>query len=264
MRRSSCALLSLFFLASVAEAQTNGSAADTVVLEAEIKTALANRIDTAKNAVGIVVGILTPEGRRYVAHGLSRKDASAQPGPDTVFEIGSITKVFTSLLLADMVERGELKLDDPVARYLPDGQTVPTRNGKHITLSDLATHTSGLPRDATNLDVSQANPYAAYGAPQLYAFLSTYQLPRDPGERFEYSNVGASLLGHVLTRRAGATYEHLLRTRILTPLGMKDTTITLSTDQRDRLANGHGGALETLPLWEADALIGAGSIRSTA
>jgi serine-type D-Ala-D-Ala carboxypeptidase/endopeptidase len=264
VKKRICAFFLFTCLAGFAQAPTKDTAADTAALEAEFKTALANRIDTAKNAIGTLVGIVTPEGRRYIAYGLSRKGGSAQPGPDTMFEIGSITKVFTSLLLADMVERGEVKLDDPVTRYLPNGQIVPNRNGKHITLADLATHTSGLPRDAANLDLTQTNPYSTYGAPQLYAFLSTYQVPRDPGEKFEYSNLGASLLGHILTRRTGAAYEHLLRTRILTPLGMKDTTITLSASQIERLASGHDGTLETVPLWEADALVGAGSIRSTA
>jgi CubicO group peptidase (beta-lactamase class C family) len=131
------------------------------------------------------------------------------------------------LLLADMAERGEVKLDDPIGRYLPSGRPVPARNGRQITLADLATHMSGLPRDAGNLDLAQPNPFSTYGAPQLYQFLSAYQLPRDPGERFEYSKLGASLLGHVLTLHAGATYEQLLRTRILEPLGMNDTTITV-------------------------------------
>jgi D-alanyl-D-alanine-carboxypeptidase/D-alanyl-D-alanine-endopeptidase len=181
-----------------------------------------------------------------------------------MFEIGSITKVFTALLLADMVERGEVKLDDPVAMYLPKGTLVPSRAGREITLEDLATHSSGLPRDATNLDLQQVNPFAGYGPTQLYEFLARYTLTRDPGERVEYSNVGATLLGHVLTLRAGKTYEQLLRTRILEPLGMKDTATNLSDAQRRRMAQGYDGALEPAPLWDVDALIGAGSIRSTA
>jgi D-alanyl-D-alanine-carboxypeptidase/D-alanyl-D-alanine-endopeptidase len=259
-----CAFFLIACLIGLAQEPTSDTAADIRALEAEIKGALVNRIDNARNAVGIVVGILTPQGRRYVAHGLSKKGSGVQPNLDTIFEIGSITKVFTSLLLADMVERGEVKLDDPIARYLPSGRTVPSRNGRQITLADLATHTSGLPRDASNLDLAQTNPFATYGPPQLYVFLSAYQLPRDPGGRFEYSNVGASLLGHILTLRTGATYEQLLQTRILKPLGMNDTTITLSESRLKRIATGHDGALDPLPLWGVDALVGAGSIRSTA
>jgi serine-type D-Ala-D-Ala carboxypeptidase/endopeptidase len=229
----------------------------------EINAALANRVDVAKNSVGIIVGIITPEGRRYLTQGLSSKENGVRPSPETIFEIGSITKVFTSLLLADMVERGELRLDDPVAKYLPT-VSVPNRGEKQMTLVDLATHTSGLPRDATNLDLNQLNPFATYGPDQLTEFLSGYKLTRDPGERFEYSNVGVSLLGYILTSRAGTSYEELLRSRILEPLGMKNTTVTLSTQQLERTAAGYDGALNPVSLWEVDKLVGAGSIRSTA
>jgi CubicO group peptidase (beta-lactamase class C family) len=129
-----------------------------------------------------------------------------------------------------MVERGELKLDEPIAKYLP-GVGVPNHGGKQITLEHLATHTSGLPRDATNLDLNQLNPFATYGPVQLFEFLSGLQLTRDPGGQFEYSNVGVSLLGYILTQRTGMAYEDLLRVRILEPLGMKNTTITLSKEQ---------------------------------
>ena len=110
---------------------------------------------------------------------------------NTVFEIGSISKVFTALVLADMVRKGELALEDPVAKYLPDTVKVPARNGRQITLLDLATQSSGLPRMPTNFTPKDpANPYADYTIRQLYDFLSGYQLPRDPGERYEYSNLG--------------------------------------------------------------------------
>jgi CubicO group peptidase (beta-lactamase class C family) len=189
-----------------------------------LRAAMANRVEVARNGVGLIAGISTPEGRRYVTYGRTSRNGGGDPSPETMFELGSITKVFTSLLLADMVERGEVKLDGPVAMYLPKGVLVPGRNGKQITLADLATHSSGLPRDAANLNLTQANPFATYGPAQLYDFLAQYRLTRDPGEKFEYSNLGASLLGHALTLRAGKGYEELLRTRILEPLEMKDTT----------------------------------------
>jgi CubicO group peptidase (beta-lactamase class C family) len=232
--------------------------------EETLRAAMVNRVEVAKNGIGVIVGISKPEGRLYVAHGRRSRTDERAPGPDTMFEVGSITKVFTSLLLADMVERGEVKLEDPVAMYLPRDVTLPSRNDKQITLADLATHTSGLPRDVDNLDLMQTNPFASYGPVKLYEFLGRYTLPRDPGEKFGYSNLGASLLGHALTLRAGKSYEELLRTRVLEPLGMKDTTITLSDVQLKRMAEGHDGALNRVPLWDVDALIGAGSIRSTA
>jgi CubicO group peptidase (beta-lactamase class C family) len=266
-----CTLLAAFLqpgACAPASGQTPGGPpplpADTAAIEQAIEAALVNRVEAGRG-VGLVVGILTPEGRRFLTHGRTVQGGDLEPGPDTVFEIGSISKVFTSLLLADMVERGEMRLEDPVAAYLPDTVTVPERSGRAITLADLATHTSGLPRLPTNLDVTNlVDPYATYGPPELYAFLSGYDLPRDPGAQWEYSNLGAGLLGHVLARHAGTSYEALLRTRILEPLGLDDTTITLSPDQRARAAQGYDMVLSPAGLWSFDALAGAGAIRSTA
>ena len=151
-----------------------------------------------------------------------------------------MTKVFTSLLLADMVQRGEVALADPVAKYLPADVKVPERGGRVITLVDLSTHTSGLPRMPSNFHPKDpANPYADYTAEQLFQFLSSYQLTRDIGSQFEYSNLGGGLLGQALARRAGMDYEALVRSRITAPLGMSSTGITLSPEMKARLAVGH-------------------------
>src|SRR5215467_7311064 len=193
----------------------------------EIREILVKRIDQQKQAVGIVVGVIEPTGRRVVAYGnLANGDPRPLDG-DTIFEIGSISKVFTSLLLADMVRRKEVSLDDPAARYLPEHVRMPERNGKSITLLDLSTHTSGLPCVAGNPKPKDpANLYAGYTVNDLYEFLSSYTLQRDPGSEFEYSNLGAGLLGHLLAYCAGTDYESLIRMRITAPLGMPDTRIT--------------------------------------
>jgi CubicO group peptidase (beta-lactamase class C family) len=163
-----------------------------------------------------------------------------------------------------MVDKGEVKLDDPVAEYLPPGTGVPERGGKQITLIDLATHTSGLPRDPTNLaPTDPANPFADYTAGQLYQFLATYQLPRDIGSKYEYSNLGAGLLGLALSRRAGMSYEALLKQRVLLPLGMDSTSITLTPDQKARLETGYDASLHPVANWDfQDATAGAGALRS--
>ena len=184
---------------------------------------------------------------------------------DTIFEIGSATKVFTSLLLADMVQRGEVALNDPVAKFLPAGVSVPERNGRQITLVDLATHTSGLPRLPANLNPKDPNnPYADYTPEQLYQFLSSYQLPRDIGAQYEYSNLGGGLLGFALARRAGMSYEALVKSRICDPLGMKDTGITLTPEMKARFAVGHDQGLARVENWDLPTLAGAGALRSTA
>jgi len=233
--------------------------------DAEIRQILVDRIDVQHQSVGIVVGVIGPEGRRVVAYGQLAKGDPRPLGSDTVFEIGSTTKVFTSLLLADMVQRGEVALDDPVAKYLPASVKMPERNGRQITLVDLATHTSGLPRMPTNFTPKDMNnPYADYSVEQMYQFLSGYQLTRDVGSQYEYSNLGGGLLGHVLALRAGMSYEALVRSRICDPLGMNDTRITLTPEMKARMAAGHNQALESVENWDLPTLAGAGALRSTA
>src|SRR5262245_27426459 len=202
----------------------------------EIRKILVRRVDQQRQAVGIVAGIIEPGGRRVVAHGhLANGDPHALDG-DTIFEIGSVSKVFTSLLLADMVNRKEVSLDDPAAQYLPEHVKMPERSGKSVSLLDLSTHSSGLPRLPSNLKLKDpANPYAGYSVDDLYQFLSGYTLPRDPGFEFEYSNLGAGLLGHLLAYRAGTDYESLIRSRITQPLSMPDTGITLSSSMKRRM-----------------------------
>ena len=236
----------------------------TVPGTAEIREILVKRIDQQKQAVGVVVGVVEPHGRRVVAYGnLANGDPRTVDG-DTIFEIGSVTKIFTSLLLADMANRREVALDGPAAKYLPEAVTMPERSGKSITLLDLSTHTSGLPRIPGNLKPQNpANPYAGYRVDHLYLFLSSYTLPRDPGAEFEYSNLGAGLLGHVLACRAGTGYENLIRRRITEPLGMPDTGITLSPSMKQRMATGHNATLAPVANWDFPTLAGAGALRSS-
>ena len=238
--------------------------AASMASDAEIRKILADRIDAQKQSVGIVVGVIDPSGRRIVAYGSADRDDKGPLDGDTVFEIGSVTKVFTSLLLADAVRRGEVALGDPVAKYLPAGTKVPTHGGKPITLVDLATHTAALPSFPSNhAPKDPRNPYADYTVAQLYEFLAGYELPRDPGAQYDYSNLGVGLLGHVLARRAGMDYETLVRTRITAPLAMKSTSIALSDSMRKRLALGHDPQRARTPNWDFPTLAGAGALRST-
>jgi D-alanyl-D-alanine-carboxypeptidase/D-alanyl-D-alanine-endopeptidase len=168
-------------------------------------------------------------------------------------------------LLMDMVQRGEVALSDPLATYLPAHVTVPHRNGRQITLEDLATHRSGLPRLPSNLvPTDRSNPYADYTVDRLYDFLSTYELPREVGTKVEHSILGFGLLGHALERRAGIGYESLLHTRILDPLGMSSTGIALTPEVKARLAPGHNGELERVANWNLPAFASAGALWSTA
>ena len=216
--------------------------------------------------LGIVVGLLDAAGKRTIITAGTAGEATKRPlDGDTLFEIGSITKVITAALLAEMAQRGEVSLEDPVARYLPAGVRVPTRSDRQITLADLATHTSGLPRLPGNLDPRDPdNPYADYSAKQLYDFLSSYELTRDIGAQYEYSNLGGGLLGHALARRAGVSYERIVATRVLAPLGMRSTGITLSPALQARMAVGHTSLGFATENWDFPTLAGAGALRSTA
>ncbi len=233
--------------------------------DTEIRKILADRVGAENNGTGIVVGVVDANGRRVVSYGsLARNDNRKLDG-DTVFEIGSMTKVFTSLVLMDMARRGEVALTDPISKYLPETVKVPERNGRRITLADLSTQSSGLPRLPTNLTPKdENNPYADYTVQQMYDFLSGYKLTREIGSEYEYSNLGVGLLGHVLTLRAGMSYEALVRSRVCDPLGLKDTRVTLTPEMKARLAIGHNGALAPVENWDIPTLAGAGALRSTA
>jgi D-alanyl-D-alanine-carboxypeptidase/D-alanyl-D-alanine-endopeptidase len=233
--------------------------------DSDIRRILVDRIDKQKQGVGIVVGVIDAKGRRIVSYGGLEKGDKRPLDGDTLFEIGSITKVFTALLLTEMAQRGEVKLDDPIAKYLPASVKVPERGGRQITLVDLATHTSGLPRMPENFRPKDAaNPYTDYTDEQLYVFLSSYELIRDIGVKFEYSNLGFGLLGIGLASRAGTDYETLVETRTCEPLGMKSTRITLSPEMQQRFAAGHSADLVTVSSWDIPALAGAGALRSSA
>lgn len=189
----------------------------------------------------------------------------AAPDGNTVYEIGSITKGLTGILLADMSIAGEVSPHDTLDKYLREPANYPEVIRK-ITLQQLATHASGLPRLPSNMTAGMKdplNPYAHYGRKELETFLAAYAPP--PGRASitpEYSNLGFGLLGFVLAQNSGMTYEALLRQRVLEPLGMRDTTITLSPDQKRRVAPAHarGGVVSN---WDLDALAGAGAVRST-
>ncbi len=266
------ALLALCALATVLAGAARAAAqqppapgvGDAFPSDSAVLAILRERVEQKRSA-GIVVEMLEPDGRtRIVAWGDPGPGRPALDG-SSVFEIGSITKVFTATVLADMVLKGEVSLDDPVQKYLPDRVTMPTRNGKQITLGMLSEQNSGLPRMPSNFDPKDpANPYADYGPDEMYDFLSGYQLTRDPGESFEYSNLGVGLLGHVLALRAGMSYEDLVRSRILEPLGMTHTAITLTPWMKDHLVLGHDEQGDVVPNWDLSVLAGAGAIRSTA
>ena len=229
-------------LAPIGDATDDGLQPDTLPPGKHQKQVddLVRPIIEGKWAPGLVVGLIDADGQEVYGYGETKTGGGVKPDQDTLFEIGSITKTFTSLALAGLVADGKLKLDDEVKTLLPAGQvTMPSRSGKEITLLQLSTHTSGLPRMPDNkAPKDPKDPFADYDAAKLYAFLSGYTLTRDPGAQWEYSNLGVGLLGHALSLKANKTYEALVADRITGPLKLKDTTIALSAEQTKRLAPG--------------------------
>ncbi len=233
----------------------------------EIQALLVDHVDTQKKSLGTVIGVLTPAGRRIHAYGKAGEGDPKPLGGDTVFEVGSVSKIITALLLAEMVERGQVGLDDPVAKHLPD-LALPEWKGRRMTLADLATHTSGLPLFPDDIPLSDpsevARVVARYSVEDSHRFLARYDLPQETGSRWTYSNLGYALLGEALARRAGTNYETLVRERITRPLGLASTAFTVSASMRKRLARGHDAALHPVPELAMPAFLPAAGLRSTA
>jgi serine-type D-Ala-D-Ala carboxypeptidase/endopeptidase len=231
---------------------------------------LAGRAMRSGRRAGLVIGYLAGGEERVAGYGrtghatagASGHDDPGTPGPRTLFEIGSITKVFTGLLLADLDADGVVGLDDPLGRYLP----VP--EGWGMTLGDLSSHVAGLgrnPRGTLRRWLrDRRNPFASLSVSDVHEGLARTRPRRRPGERVRYSNLGAGLLGQALERAAGQPYERLVTERICLPLGMPDTVVVPSTEQAARLAVGHTGRGRPVPPFEIPALPGAGALRSTA
>lgn len=220
-----------------------------------------------KPYAGAVVGVLKGDRVQYFSYGTIRLGQNTAPNEKTIFEIGSVTKVFSGLLLAVEVVEGRKKLEAPV-RSCPKHQTTGLCfEGEPIRWIHLATHTSGLPRLPDLKLEDPLNPYGKYSARQLEGFLKVYKLQVKPGTKTEYSNLGANVMAYELWRaREFKNYEEHLLAEISKPLELKDTRVWLSDEQKKRFATGYFEG-EAVPYWERDkqaVLLGSGAIRSTA
>lgn len=179
----------------------------------------------------------------------------------TEFRIGPLTQIVTAGTLAYLVQEGQVSLNDPISKFLPKSMTLPNYKGKEITLGDLATHTSGLPDMPYSL-TSRSN----FSISQMYRFLSKYELPREPGSKYEYSNFGYAFLSNILSRIAKRSYPELAAQLIMHPLGTDDTVFTLSSEQKKRLATGYENGRGISPLQSEkiySVFIGSGGLYST-
>ncbi len=226
------------------------------VLDRDLAGALKQGALAPETGGGVAIGMVQHGTRRILVYGPVKENS--------IFEIGSISKTFTGLILAQMVEQHKVTLDEPVRELLPRG-TAAKPEGAEITLLDLATQHSGLPRMPDNFHPADPqDPYADYHAANLYEFISKHGLAKPASTSFNYSNLGLGLLGQALANRAQTTYPELLKMEITEPLGMHDTVVKLSAEQEKRFAEGHTAQHKAAHAWALDALAGAGAIRSTA
>jgi serine-type D-Ala-D-Ala carboxypeptidase/endopeptidase len=227
-----------------------------------LQAALDARVGGAPGT-GIAVGVIDHGTTKVYVAGSDGKGRRVDA--QTLFEIGSVTKTFTATALAVMMQRGEVRLDDPISKYLPPGVRAPTRDGKAITLLDLAEQRSGLPRLPNNMDdVGGDDPYADYTNADMYAFLNGYTLTRDPGVKYEYSNYAVGLLGQLLANRMKTTYPQLVQSLVFDPLGMRQTAVMITgAADPSMLAAGHDLSGATVSTWHAQSIAPAGTIASS-
>lgn len=256
MKGTSLLILFIFFI-HISFSQKSG-------ITSEVKENIKTRVDAGNNT-SIVVGYIDGGDVEFYSYGKLEVDGGIDADENSVFEIGSISKVFTAILFADKVVSREMRLLDAISKYLPKEVRTPSRNGKEITLKDLATHSSGLPRLPSNLLIENLNqPYANYTNDDMYEFISNYELTTDIGVRWQYSNYGMGLLGHILELQSGKSYEDLLFEKITIPLKMSSTAVHLNAELKSRLTIGHKKGKKLLEGHDMQSLVGAGGIRSTA
>lgn len=257
-------VVSLFLISLTAQAQSPNipTRTETLISE-EVKDHVKARVENNLN-VGIVVGLIDGDKVEYFSYGKTALENGTDVDENSVFEIGSISKTFTAIMVAEEILKGNMKLSDPIQKFFPEGVTVPTRNGKEITIRELATHSSALPRMPDNFTPANPNnPYADYTIPLAYEFMSSVELTRDIGSQYEYSNFGMGMLGHILELINNKSYEQLLIERITNVYDMNDTRVVFTDNMKAHLAKGHANGRE-VENWDLPAMAGAGAIRSTA
>lgn len=251
----SCALLISAAFSAAQAAQTSPDP----VFASDIVDRYANHIFYGSGATGMAIVVIDGNQRVFRSFGETRPDNNVRPQLDSVIRIASLTKLMTSEMLVKMLDQGVVKLNDPLSRYAPPGARVPTYQGEPIRLVNLATHTSGLPREQPG-GAAKRPVFVWPTREQRWQWLSTASLKAAPGATASYSNLAFDLLADALANAAGKPYTQLFEEQITRPLGMKDTTFTPSPDQCKRLMIAEKGAS---PCNNTLAAIGSGGVYST-
>lgn len=229
----------------------------------EVKDHIKSRVDEGINA-GIVVALIDGENVEYFSYGTADSKTGRKVDENSIFEIGSISKTFTGIMIADEIVNGKMKTSDPLSKYLPETVKVPTKNGREVTINDVATHSSSLPRMPDNFKPTNLNnPYADYTIEMAYEFISGVEIDREIGKKYEYSNLALGMLGHTLELQYNKSYEAVMVDKIANTLGMDNTRVVFTPNMKKHLAKGHNNG-EEVENWDLPALVGAGGIRSSA
>ena len=229
----------------------------------EVRQLLQKRIDQ-KLAIGLIVGLLDSRGPRFVTAGATGNPAHPRIDELTLFEIGSLTKIFTAAALADADARGHVSLDDPISKFLP----LPAAGIGNRTLKEFVTHTTGLPRLPSgfpwwwNLLRHPRDPYAHYSQRALYAYLAHLHAANLPRGKFLYSNLGAGLLGEALAASQNTGYANCIARHVTVPLHMSRTYLDIPPSEQSSVAQPHNKYLRPTNLWTMTTFAGAGGLRS--
>jgi CubicO group peptidase (beta-lactamase class C family) len=246
--------ISIFLFASTVWAQSNRLNIVEKSIQEHIK---------AGDFLGISVAYIAPDGKvSFLSKGKMSKQTHKKVNKNTIYEIGSVTKLFTALAVADVIKEQGISLDRPVEELLPPGWDLPEFSGTPITLQHLLTHTSGLPKSPSNLSKSSSDPYRNYSYSDFCSYLKEVELKEKPGSSFRYSNTGMGLAGIILEEQLDKSYSKIIRDRILEPLDMQNTGINIPKMDSSWLASGYMGNNETAK-WHFKSLAGAGALRST-
>ena len=235
------------------------------VLDSEVKKLTRNDL-----SYGLVIGVYK-NGKSFIkGYGTVSKESTTVPDPSTVFQIASVSKLFTTSLLQILSDEGIVKMDDTLGDLIGDSMSL-SPAAQRVTLKQLATHTSGFPRVPKSLGLNATklagkenlmqNPYSHLGPEYIFDYLKTTMDKREPG-RFEYSNFGMGLLGHVLEIVTKKNFEPLVSEMLLAPLDMRNTAVTLTPQMKENLAQGYTADGVPSPLWTFSALAGAGAFNS--
>lgn len=230
-------------------------------LEDQVENIAATHLNSSENP-GLAIGIISGGEESIYAFGTKEMNGKSRIDANSIFEIGSITKVFTGIMLADEVINGRMQLTDNIARYLPVGSDAAQR----VNMLQLSTHSSGAPRLADNFWSSvsdNGNPYASYSERELYSYLENMKLRGTPGTHYSYSNVGTGILGNILCKQYGTSYEELVKKKVCEPCGMTSTVMNIPSKETANLAKGHSKG-RVVNNWDfQDATAGQGALRSS-